>query len=495
MTLSNEVKANFKNRFWRLNNLYYIKDKRGKKIKFRMNPEQLTYYTCLHNRNIILKARQLGFTTQQCIIQLDAALFESAACALIADNLDNAKRLFREKVKFAYDNLPELIKQSNPAKNDRSGELVFANGGYMAVSTSFRGGTLKYLHVSEFGKICAKYPDKAKEIVTGAFEAVSSDCYVTIESTAEGREGYFFDYCAKAQKDQDNLTNLDWKFFFFPWFNNPDYSLESGKPIVERLKKYFLELEQKLNIRLTQGQKSWYQAKEADLGEDMQREYPATPEEAFKQSIQGAYYAEQFRKIYKEKRIGELPANDHLDVFTFWDIGVNDSTAIWFVRIVNEQYHLIDYYENSGEGLAHYMQVIHEKGYVYAKHYGPHDIENREFGSNAKSRRELAREGIELDGVTYSLDFDVVPKTAVSDGIEAARQVLPNCYFDEAKTDQGIKCLENYKKEYNDKTGAYKKTPLHNWASNGADAFRYFAVMINNIKQYATADDIDIGFY
>lgn len=145
-----------RDRFWRLNNLYFITDKQGKKVRFRMTQEQIDYFQGMHTRNIILKARQLGFTTLVCIVQLDAALFEAAKCALIAHTLNDAKRLFREKVKYAYDNLPKELRAANPARNDAAGELVFSKGGSLYVSTSFRGGTLRYLHVSEFGKICAE---------------------------------------------------------------------------------------------------------------------------------------------------------------------------------------------------------------------------------------------------------------------------------------------------------------------------------------------------
>ncbi|KLU19734.1 terminase, partial [Proteus mirabilis] len=209
--------ALLRDKLWRLNHLYWITNKEGKPVRFKMTPEQLEYFEGMHTRNIILKARQLGFTTEVCIIQLDAALFEAAKCALIAHTLNDAKRLFREKIKYAYEKLPDEIKAANPASNDASGELVFSKGGSLYISTSFRGGTLRYLHVSEFGKICAKYPEKAREIVTGAFEAVSSDCFTTIESTAEGRAGYFYDYCQSAEKAQiqgKTLSNLDWKFFF-----------------------------------------------------------------------------------------------------------------------------------------------------------------------------------------------------------------------------------------------------------------------------------------
>lgn len=471
---------------WRLNNLYFITDKQGKKVRFRMTDEQVEYFEGIHTRNIILKARQLGFTTECCIIQLDAALFESAKCALIAHTLNDAKRLFREKVKYAYDNLPNEIKAANPASNDAAGELVFSKGGSIYVSTSFRGGTLRYLHVSEFGKICAKYPHKAREIVTGAFEAVAAECFVTIESTAEGRAGYFFDYSQAAEKQHLSgvpLGQLDWKFFFFSWWKNQGYWLDPDTAIIpDRLTKYFDELAAKHGIATNPGQRAWYAAKERTLGGDMKREYPSIPAEAFQQSIEGAYYAQQFNKLYTDQRIGVIPDNRHLPVMTFWDIGVSDSTAIWFVRKVGEQYHVIDYYENSGEGLRHYMKVLKDKGYTYSEHWGPHDIDNREFGSDAKTRREIAREGYDIDGQKYTMTFQVVPKIGVNDGIEQSREILGLCVFDEAKCEEGIACLENYRKEWDEKRGCWKDNPLHDWTSHGSDAFRYFAVAKSSRK-------------
>ncbi|EUD07160.1 hypothetical protein HMPREF1564_0592 [Providencia alcalifaciens R90-1475] len=273
-----EYLALLRDKLWRLNHLYWITNKEGKPVRFKMTPEQLEYFEGMHTRNIILKARQLGFTTEVCIIQLDAALFEAAKCALIAHTLNDAKRLFREKIKYAYEKLPEEIKAANPASNDAAGELVFSKGGSLYISTSFRGGTLRYLHVSEFGKICAKYPEKAREIVTGAFEAVSSDCFTTIESTAEGRAGYFYDYCQSAEKAQiqcKTLSNLDWKFFFFSWWKNPEYAIDPVEQLPQRLIDYFDEISRKHGIHLDEHQKAWYYAKEKTLGDDMRREYPS----------------------------------------------------------------------------------------------------------------------------------------------------------------------------------------------------------------------------
>ncbi|MCG5598861.1 terminase [Klebsiella pneumoniae] len=487
--LTEKQKKLLKNRLWRLNHLYKIKDKNGKCVTFKMTPEQLEYFEGMHDRNVILKARQLGFTTEVCIIQLDLALFHKKECALIAHSLPDAERLFRNKTQFAYQRMPDDIKLANPLVKETTSEYVFSKGGSVTVSTSFRGGTLYSLHVSEFGKICAKYPEKAKEIVTGAFEAVPLGGVITLESTAEGRAGYFYDYCAEAEKAMlqgKELSNLDWKFFFFSWWKNPQYAIDPVEPLPARLIEYFAEMEAKHGVAVNERQKAWYHAKEKTLGDDMKREYPTIPAEAFQQSVEGAYYAKQFRWLYTNKRIGKIPDNSHLPVHTFWDIGVGDSTAIWFVREVGEEFHIIDYYENSGEGLRHYMRVLKDRGYEYGEHWGPHDIENREFAADAKSRKELAREGYEIDGRMYSMNFRVVPKAGIDTGIESVREILKSCVFDEEKCAVGISHLEGYRKEWDDKRGCWKDKPLHDFTSHGADSFRYFAVAKNNRKQVGT---------
>ena len=478
MSLKPEHIAKLKDRLWRLNHLYFIEDKENKSVRFKMTAEQLEYYENMHSRNVILKARQLGFTTECCIIQLDLALFHSKHCALIAHTLPDAERLFRNKTKYAYDRLPEQIKAANPIIKETTSELVFQKGGSITVSTSFRGGTLYSLHVSEFGKICAKHPHKAREIVTGAFEAVPKNGKITLESTAEGRSGYFFDYCQESENNAlkgKQLGVLDWKFFFFSWWKNKDYQIEVTEPLSSRLTEYFDNLDAKYSIKTTPEQRAWYASKEKTLGEDMKREYPSIPAEAFAQSVEGAYYAKQFKELYAKGRITELPDNSHLPVHTAWDIGVGDSTAIWFFRLVGQEIHIIDYYENSGEGLRHYMTILKRKGYNYGYHYGPHDLNNKEFGSDAKSRYDIAREGYEIDGQLYRLTFQVLPRASIDDGIEQVREILPRCVFDEHKCDEGISHLENYRKEWDDKRGCWKDRPLHDHTSHGADAFRYLA--------------------
>jgi hypothetical protein len=483
-------------KWFRLNTLYHIKDKNGKKVLFEPNQEQELFYTKTHGRDIILKARQLGFTTFKMISDLDDCLFtpnHSAGC--ICHNLDDAKDIFRNKIKYAYNNITESQREviammgydlPKPI-NDKDNSYVFSNGSSIKVSVSYRGGTLQSLHVSEFGKICKKYPEKAKEIVTGAFEAVGIDGSVTIESTAEGKEGYFFDYCSEAKKLKDlgkKPSKLGFAFHFFPWYFRAEYSLDGQA--ANALLTYFDELEQKHDIKLTDKQKAWYSEKWRVLGDDMKREYPSTPEEAFAQSVEGAYYAAQFRKIYADGRICKGLKNQ-AKVNTVWDIGVGDSTAIWFYQLIGNEVHIVDFYENSGEGLQHYMRVLHDKGYDYGRHYGPHDIDNREFGSGARSRRDTAAEGIEINGKRYAVYFDVVPKKPIDAGIDDARLLLARCVFDEDKCEQGIKALESYRKAWNEKLGCWADRPLHDWSSHAADAFRYLAVVEQGARKPAAA--------
>ena len=497
-----EFKQAVRLKFFRLCAFYFIKDADGKKVRFCPNIAQTEYYQESHQKNIILKARQLGFTTFQMIHDLDSCLFKrnfSAGC--IAHNDKSAKDIYRNKIRFAYQSIkPSVVmmfakigyKFPEPV-NDKDNGYVFSNGSSIGVSTGFRGGTLQALHISELGKIAKKYPDKAEEIKTGAFPAASGQgATITIESTAEGRAGMFYEYCEVARKILDignEPHSRQFKFHFFPWWKDSKYTSEGDIDLPDVLINYFETLRVKHDIELTQGQKVWYYFAWCDQGEHMRREYPSTPEESFAQAIEGAYYAEQFKAIYRDQRIGAMPVND-APVHTAWDLGVGDSTSIWFWQEINDQLHIIDYYENSGEGMRHYFKVLKDKGYSYGEHYAPHDIAHREFGGDAKSRIEIAMEGFEIDGEIYSVSFNKLDIMRIDEGIELVRETLPRCCFNEKISDTGIRCLESYRKEWNDKLGCWRDRPLHDWSSHGADGFRYLAMAVNANKPVA-----DLGIY
>lgn len=268
---------------WRMANLYYIRDKRGKVVLFRRNAEQVTLRKSPHKRKLVVKARQLGITTDEAIDKLDNCLFQSNYIAgIICDTVPNAEKIFKFKVKFAFDLLPAWLKQVREPNTDKAGELSFPNGSVISVSTSFRGGTLSSLHVSEYGKICRKYPEKAKEIKSGAFEAVPLDGELMVESTAEGMSGDFFAmYEAASNHSNKDLTPLDFELHFFPWFGTSDYRLNPRNvAISDENKTYFEMLKNEQGIELDDWQKAWYQ-KKSENQEEIKQEYPSYTTEAF----------------------------------------------------------------------------------------------------------------------------------------------------------------------------------------------------------------------
>ena len=188
---------------------------------------------------------------------------------------------------------------------------------------------------------------------------------------------------------------------------------------------------------------------------------------SFNAAVQGSYYGALMEQAEKQKRIGDIPYDPTVDVETWWDLGIGDSTAIWFAQRVNNEVRLIDYYETNGESLAYYVSKLNEKPYNYGAHIAPHDIVTRELGTG-KSRLEVAAE--------LGLNFEVAPKLEVDHGIESVRNTLPNCWFDRIRCKQGIEALKQYKKVFDDKNQVFKNKPHHNWASHGSDAFRYGCV-------------------
>lgn len=468
----------FSDQRWRLSNLYWITDKEGKRVKFEPNWAQLELLDGMHFLNLVLKARQLGFTTFIELYMLDACVFfPDTRAGVIAHTKDDAEAIFRDKIKFAYDNLPEQIKSANPIQRDNTTTLELSNNSLIRVGTSLRGGTLQYLHISEFGKICARFPEKAREIVTGALNTIEQGQVAFIESTAEGQEGRFYDLCEEAQakaRTGAKLTPLDWKFHFYPWWREATYTLDpDGVLIPPSMEKYFRRLAAE-GISLTPGQKAWYVKKAETQREDMKREYPSTPKEAFEAAVEGAYYAEQMAHAETDGRIGRVPWEPRVDVETWWDLGMDDDMAIWFVQRVASEIRLIDYYANSGEGLLHYAKELRAKPYNYGRHVGPHDIEVRELGTG-KSRKETAEEmGLR--------PFEVAPKLEVQDGIEAVRNLIPRCWFDAEKCADGIRALKNYRKDWDEHRGVWLPRPRHDWASHASDAFRTGAVSREPLK-------------
>ena len=556
------LKKNLPNRPWRLSNLYTIQDKAGKKIPFRLNWAQQDLLENMHYLNTILKARQLGFSTFIQIYMLDACLFqENMNCGTIADSLDHAEEIFKDRCKFPYDNLNEAIKAIQPATQDSVRGLTFRSGSSIKVGTSLRSGTYQIVHVSEYGKICASFPDRAREVKTGTFNAVALGQKIFVESTAEGQEGDFFNMCQTAKgitESGQKLTELDFKFHFYPWHKHPEYKLEnitvtSGqsvkmpkqvhldaskripqaqlmqmdglsqddrnalsrppsqsnmanltekqkKPVLKTKRKaaqrleimarskvlkaatwipegdvnipkgymeYFEKLE-KQGIYTSDGQKAWYVKKAVTQGDDMKREYPSTPEEAFEAAIEGAYFLHEMTAAREDGRIGRFDYNPNLAIETWWDLGISDKTAIICVQHDAKGIYIIDEIVDAGYGIQHYKSELEEKlPKKPTTDWFPHDIKVREWGNEAKTRIQVA--------IDLGFNPKIVPKQEEPDYIQGAREVFPYVHIDEKKCPILTRSLMSFRRQWNEKTGTWRSAYHHDWASDAAFAFMYMA--------------------
>lgn len=188
---------------------------------------------------------------------------------------------------------------------------------------------------------------------------------------------------------------------------------------------------------------------------------------SFEAPIVGAYYGKQMMAMSDDGRICNVPHEPQLPVHTAWDLGMDDAMSIIFYQVYGLEVRIIDYYENSGEGLAHYIKHLKDKSeYTYGTHTAPWDIEVRELGTG-KSRRETAK--------SLGISFKVLKQFSVEDGIDNVRNFLSRCWIDSKKCERLIDCLRNYRKEYDEAKKVYKNTPFHDWSSHGADCFRYLS--------------------
>lgn len=451
----------------------------GKVEPFKPNRAQRRFMARMWYRNLILKARQLGFTTLICILWLDHALFvPNQRVVLIAQDLDKAVQIFRDKVKFAYDRLPEEVRAAVPPTKWSETELVLANGSALKVTNSPRSGTPDRLHVSEMGKIGAKTPNKAKEIVTGGFPAVPSSGIIVIESTAEGQDGEFYRIAMKAQAHAQSgkpLTPKDFRFHFFAWWQDPDYTMPvATRPETDGDREYFAEVEAIVGGKLTQGQRNWYiTTLESDFSgeaELMWQEYPSYPAEAFKVSTEGTYYAKQLASARRQRRIGFFPHQPGLPVHSFWDIGSSDGTGIWLMQEIGAEHRFIKYIEAWGEPYSYFTGEMQKMGFTWGKHHLPHDAEHkRQQAEKVEAPIDQIRT-LELGG-----EWVIVPRTDdIVHGINMTRAKFPNCTFDEAGCKEGLIHLGAYRKEWDEKANTWKLKPRHDEHSEGADSFRQY---------------------
>lgn len=483
--------------------LYYIENKQGKKVPFIPNRDQKYLYNNLHYYNAIWKARQLWYSTAIDIFLLDQTMFNANTNAwIIAHNLDDAKKLFKSKIKFPYDNLWWLDKGSAQYKvwqeikrniklvaNNWS-TLEFSNGSSIYVSTSFRSWTLQFLHISEFWKIASKYPEKAKEILSGAIEAVWEWGMIFIESTAEWKNDFYV-IIKRAEKLQilwKKLNHLEPKLFFVAWWENPDYSLiDSETVLTSETINYFKNMKKEHWITVKVDQAKWWQVKRDWLNELMWREYPSYLDEAFEVIVMWAYFKKQLELLSKEQRFCAVPYTSGFKVYMVWDLWMRDAKDMAFFQLIWKEVRIIKWWRWSDISYKDYIDsVVKKLPYSVDRIFLPHD---------AVKRNETDWSNVRDLSIELWYDTHVLTKSSIVSWIDLTRDTFSRFWINKQDCFQPIKIWwERMQLSLADMLWAFQEEfdkvhwiglgkPKHNDASHTWDMIRYLSQAVKYIEE------------
>lgn len=458
----------------------------GVVVPFIPNEAQLRFLENIWYRNLILKARQLGFTTLVSLLWLDHAQWNANQnVGMIAQSKRTAAKILRGKVRFAYDRQPEVIRLAFPLRTANSEMLVWAhNNSTYEIATTMRGDTLHRLHISELGAIARDTPIKADEAVNGSLPSVSPKGIACVESTAEGMSGEFYEMSTISERlyEQDaELTPEDYRFHFYAWHDHALYRRDPAGIFIsatdhEYFDKVGLEMRKKIDLE----QRAWWIAKRdgwaRGRADRMWKQFPSTPKECWQLSTEGVIYAEQLTLARLQGRIRKVPFVSNVPVNTFWDIGSNDGTAVWFHQHVGSEHRFLRYVEGYVKGLAHFA-ILADKlsdeqgGIVWGRHFLPHDAEHLRQGETQPiSALQILRK------VKPSWNFVIVPRVAeLQHGIEQTRAMFGSYVFDAEGCKEGLAHLQSYRRKFNRTIGGWMDEPIKDIHSEAADAIRQHA--------------------
>jgi hypothetical protein len=404
------------------------------KIPYKPRALQAEMHNSLKRWNVLVMHRRFGktvFAVNQLIKTTLTCPLPRPRTAFVAPTFAQAKRIAWDYVKYYASVIPGVTFNETELRAD------FPNGGRLMLLSAENPDALRGIYLDEcvFDEFGMQNPRVWGEVVRPALsDRQGSACFL---GTPAGHN-HFFDLLDTA-RGQIAEGSEDWYFKICK-------ASETGIVKPEELDA----------------------AKAQMTPEQYEQEYECS----FTAAIIGAYYGKLLGDAEEDGRITRVPYDPMYPVHTAWDLGINDSTAIWFAQIFRGgAVNVIDYYESSGVGLDHYADILTKKDYNYGDHLAPHDIEVRELGSG-KSRLETA--------FSLGIRFKVIPKMKVADGINAARMMLPRCYFDRDKTAEGLDMLRQYRQEWDDKKRSFRDAPRHDFTSHAADAFRYLAVGLEN---------------
>lgn len=399
---------------------------------YRPRPQQAYLHKALKRFNVLVCHRRLGKTVFSLNHTIDKALRcprRNPQYAYIAPTYGQAKRVAWDMLKDFTRNLPGVATNEQDLRMDISRPGTDDKVRIMLLGAE-NPGTLKGIYLD--GVILDEFAECVPLVWGEVIRPALSDRlgWAIFIGTPKG-QNHFYDIYQTALKNADH-----------DWFSVIYKASETNVLPQSEL--------------------------EAARREMSEEEYMQEFECSFSAALVGSYFGKLLEDAEEEGRITEVPYDPALPVDTFWDLGVGDSTAIWFLQQVGTRYLVIDYEEASGEGLDYYAQLLQSKKYFYRDIVWPHDGAARDFSTGEPRQKTFGRK--------FGKQPIILPRHAIDDGIHAARMLLPKCWFDRVKCEVGLKALRNYTKKWNAKDKVWATRPMHNWACHGADAWRTLAM-------------------
>lgn len=471
---------------WRLANLYLCVEPDGQTVHFKPTPEQRTVIVCIYFRNwkrlIIPKARQLGMSLLLCLVGLDGLLFkEGYSAAWIDKTAPDAEKKLREKVKFAWKRVPPEACGFFTTEKDTN-EMLSVRGPLLpgrpepAESTftfgiNFRGGTVEFLVISEWGTVQNDDRQRSREIKAGAVPAVerAENGLCVIETTWKGGlDGEVGSYVTEAlATPEEEKGPKSWRILFFGWQTCAAYQQTHGY-IDAPSAAYFTEVEA-AGVQLTHAQKLWYAEKRrtAASAKTIKEEYPTLMHECWENIPQGSIYGKWIEEARTEDRITAYYADKRWPVHTFWDLGHPLNTVTWLAQITPSAIRVLDVLMEVDMTLEERAAWLRARGWDYGTHFLPWEADEANTQS-IKAVDEFRR--------VLGPQVLVVPRVrTVWDRIGLLRGLLPRCMFHAERCRTGMEHLSRYRAERESASGLARDVPVHDRYSHAADALGQMA--------------------
>ena len=474
--------SKMKDAYWRLHHIYHVKNDKGKVVPFKPNDEQSALYKAIlkkKKRNIlIVKARQLGMSTAIEMFILDSLAFGQGIQAAIVDQTQgDASKKLNNKIKLGWNYLPKEFRAAYTHPKENDGIFSCQLMGHPEINEvqaglTARGDTFQILHVSEWGPIQALDAARSEEILTGAMPAAKDGIRIIETTWKGGKHGHLWDLTKRAiDLPERDKTREDFHYFFFPWFNDPQYQTEGRiEQLDESTVEYFVEKEKETGHKFTDTQKLWYYKKAIPMGLHRFQEFPTTLAEAFTGSTEGVILHDQVMTARLDKRVFNFKHDPTELVYTFWDLGAPVNMCTWYAQFVGREIHLIDVDMELDLDLVDRIGRLLQKPYAYGGHYFPHDAAAKE-----KSGKNFLEQVAPRLGRCMIIPRARSMSAANWPGIDHLRSMFPRMVFNKGACDPALERLEAYRTKVDRTSGYITETIVHDQSSHVADALRMLA--------------------